>query len=109
MPHFHQNFFKSVKLDEIAQMNQDMAHGINQRWTTNWQALAAEEAMSLGRHMHLWSHRGCSRPAAQREPGECVPPCRAAADRQLRSQKGQAPAKSRGSPGELTAWHCSPS
>ena len=94
---------KKVKLDKIAQMNQDMARGINQKWTTNWQALAPEGVTSPGRHVHPWSHQGFSRPTAQREPGQCVPPRRAAAGRQWRSQKGQALAKCCDSPGELTA------
>lgn len=64
---------KSVKLDKIAQMNQDMARRINRRWTTSWQALAPEEATSPGRHMHLWSHQGSSRPTTQRELGGCAP------------------------------------
>lgn len=38
---------KGVKLDKIAQMNRDVAREINQRRTTNWQALVPEGAMGL--------------------------------------------------------------
>ena len=38
---------KGVKLDKIAQMNQDVAREINQRQTTDWQALVPEGAMGL--------------------------------------------------------------